>query len=136
MHSHTPHSLSLHVDGLGLEGLDFIADGFEECAREVAFAVAGDDGDDVLAGIFRPGCDLEGGCDGGTGRDTDEEAFLKRKTTRGGDGFIVAYGDDFVDQLRVENGRDETGANSLNFVRTGFATTKDGTVSGLDGDDL
>ncbi|VAL71105.1 Uncharacterised protein [Enterobacter kobei] len=53
-----------------------------------------------------------------TGRDTGENAFFIHQTTRGRDGFFVSDGDHFIDQLQIQVARNESRANTLDFMRT------------------
>src|SRR5260370_1227492 len=52
-----------------------------------------------------------------------------------GDGVLVRDRHDLVEQMTVEHGRDDPGADALDAMRTGLAPRQDGRAAGLDGDD-
>src|SRR5258708_3409159 len=91
---------------------------FEERRREIALGKGRDDGDDHLSNHLRARAYLERGSDGRAGRDTYGNAFKPRCLTRGLECGLVRDGDDLVDDLPIENGRNEARADSLNFVRS------------------
>src|SRR5579871_5712517 len=90
VHTSTLHTftLFLQIHRLSRERLHLGANRVKESAGEIALAVAGNDDDDVFAGIFRTCRNLERGKDRGARGDADEKAFFQRQTARRLDRFI------------------------------------------------
>src|SRR5579872_884881 len=126
----------LQSDGLSGKRESFLAEVIEQDAGQVTFPVAGQNGDDQFACVLGPRGDLESGDNGCSGADADKKAFFERQAARHGHGFVVGDLNNFIDELGIEDAGDETCADALNLVGTGFAAAEHGTVGGLHGDSL
>jgi len=108
----------------------------EQPRGQVALGGGRDDHDDLLALVLGTLGDLEAGPDGGAGADADGDAVELDDLLGDRAGLVFLHLDDLVDDLGVEHGGDEAGADALELVRAGGTAGEDGRTGGLDGDDL
>src|SRR3989304_1472002 len=102
---------------------------------EIPLARIGQDRHDDLpllkvAGHFHRGKDV------GPGRDADQEPLLPVQTSGHFERVLVAHGDDLIENLHVEDRRDEAGADPLNGVGPGLPSLEDGRLGRFNGDHL
>ena len=71
----------------------------------------------------------------GAGRDTDQQAFGTGKFAGSADGVVIRHRDDLVYRRRIVCFRNESCADTLDFVRTRFTPRKDGRIGRFDGND-
>src|SRR6266536_5602281 len=105
----------------------------EQGRAQIALTEGRHDDHDELPGILLPARDLDGGPDGGAGRDTHQEAFFARSATGRGKGILVLHLDDLVVDPGVQHVRHEPGPDALNRVRPLRPAGEDGRSRGLDG---
>src|SRR6185369_1350058 len=87
---------------------------------EVAFAGVGQDGKQAFA-VPKLGRNHAAGVKNRSRRDSAKNPFLLRKTLRRSAGIVVRNRDKTIHYILVEDFRDKTGSDSLDFVRAGFA---------------
>src|ERR1019366_959517 len=83
--------------------------------------------------ILRAARDLQRGHHGRSRGDADQETLFQRQAAGHVDGFVIGYGDDFIDVIAAEDAGHETAADSLNFVWPGRSAGEHGTIGRLDG---
>src|SRR5579885_1119196 len=106
----------------------------EQRGREIPLGKIGQYRDDAFARHLRSLPDLDRGGKRGTRGDTDRHALEPRHLSRGLDRGVVADADDLVDELGVEDRRNESSADALDLVRARRAAREHGAVLGLDRD--
>src|SRR5262249_39057522 len=99
--------------------------GREKRRADVALARVGQDRDDALAGVFGALADRDRAPERGAAGDAGQHALAGGAEVSGLDRVVVADRDDLVDDLAVQNGRDEAGADALDAVRSGAAAAED-----------
>ena len=70
--------------------------------------------------MLRAAGGLERGPDVGAGRNTRQDALLKRQPPGGANSVLIAYGDNLIHDLQVEVLGYEAGPGALNLVRSRF----------------
>src|SRR5205823_5862196 len=95
----------------------------------------GDDRHNELPGVLRTRRDLERREGDRSGRDAGENSLLARETPGCRDRLIVRDANDLVVDRRVEDRRDEAGADALLFVRRRCAARQHRALVRLDGGD-
>jgi hypothetical protein len=98
--------------------------------REVALAERGDDHDDVLAGGLGTRRDLQRSPDRRARRDADEDALGGRDLAGDADRVVELDVDDLVDDVLVEDLRDEVRTDALDLVRSGVPFVSSGESAG------
>ncbi len=86
---------------------------------EVSLAGVAQNGDYGLTFIGWAFGDLQGGIGVGTGRDAYQQTFLQSQLPGSFKGLLVGNGDNLIENIGIQYGRDKSGADSLNFVRAG-----------------
>src|SRR5215469_10908888 len=104
----------------------------EQRRRQIALREIRQYDDDRLARRLGPRADFERGGERGAGRDADRPTLAWGRFPRCLEGGFVADADDLVDQARVEDIRDEPGADPLDPVRAWRAAGQHGAVLGFD----
>lgn len=72
----------------------------------------------------RVNTDLESSSKGSPGGDAHQQALLRMKPSCHGQGLLTVHLHHAVQQLHVQNFRDEAGSHALNQVATRFASCK------------
>src|SRR5438067_221780 len=107
----------------------------KQLRAEITFARIREDGEHAFAGSqFLGG--LACGVKNRTGRNATEDSFQFRESTCGGASVVVGDRDQLVHDSAIENLRNETRANALDFVRPGPATGEYRRVGRLNGIDF
>src|SRR5436190_3708273 len=106
----------------------------EERGREITLARVRQHRDDALAHseLF---CDFERGPRDGAGGDADEQSFFFRQSARNTHRVLECDVDDLIDDARVVDRLNETGADALNLVRAVRAAFEHRRLDRLDGND-
>mmetsp|Transcript_2906 Transcript_2906/g.5364 ORF Transcript_2906/g.5364 Transcript_2906/m.5364 type:complete len:409 (+) Transcript_2906:152-1378(+) len=89
-----------------------------------------------LPSILRPFPHLNRRTHRRAARNTAKDSLLRRKSPRHGHGILARNLHHLIQKRRVGIARDESGADALNFVRTGLPPRKHGRFDGLHGDEF
>src|SRR5262249_31814524 len=87
---------------------------------QVALAKARHHHDNELAGILWPLGHLDGRPRRGAAADAAQHSFLARQSPAHLKGVVILHLDDLIDDLQVENFRNEPGADALDLVPAGL----------------
>src|SRR5579875_2566331 len=101
---------------------------------QIALGGAGEDSDNDLTSILFFARLLQGGPGHGPAADTDREALFLHDLNGGGNGIVVRYRDNMVDEVDAQGIGQEARAQSLDAMRPRPSAGKHGAGSRFDGD--
>ena len=90
----------------------------EEFGAEVPFSRTWKDGDDLFSLVLRSPGDFKGCGNGGPGGNAAKDSLDFGQVPGDLKGLIIGHGDDLVNDGCIEDLRDESGADSLDFMGT------------------